>query len=88
MIGKAPAHNSVIDYIDRIIKELEDVTNVKMEEQLPQTLAKFKAQFTKQFFSLDKVVDMPLVKDIESRNSAKAYFQQKDIDINKYPPLS
>lgn len=88
MIGKAPAHNSVIDYIDRIIKELEDATNIKMEEQLPRTLAKFKAQFTKQFFSLDKVVDMPLVKDIEARNSAKAYFKQKDIDINKYFTLS
>lgn len=88
VIGKAPAHNAVIDYIDRIIKELEDVTNIKIDEQLPDTLARFKAQFTKQFFGLDKVSNMAIAKDAQSLNYAKTYFQQKDIDINKYLTLS
>lgn len=88
LVGNSSSVNAVMDYINHIVSYLEDISYTKLDTALPDTLIKFRSQFTKQFFGLDNVTDATIAKDNESRNAVKEYFKQKNIDINKYLTLT
>ena len=88
LVGSLPSVKAVMDYIDKIIASIEQSSLVYLDSELPRTLAKFKSQFTKQFFNLDKVSNIQLSRDTKVRSIGKDYFKQNDIDVNNYLSLS
>lgn len=88
LVTHFPTHQSIMHYIDDVLAKIEAYQDYFLEGILQDALARFKAQFNKAYFGLDKVVNMAVATNQEARNAAGMGFRQVDIDINKYMALS
>lgn len=88
LVGHMPAYNALLDYIDNALAGMENTMRFRLTELMPGIVDAFKAQFTKLFFGLDKLVNLACATNQEARNASGINFKQADIVINKYMVLS
>jgi hypothetical protein len=83
-----PEYNALMKYVNDMLVELEARSIQYMNDTMPILIEKFKAQFTKEYFGLDKLVNMACSTPIEGYHAGKEDFKQTDIVENKYLTLS
>jgi hypothetical protein len=83
-----PEYNALMGYINEMLELIELRSTQYMHDTMPDLIEKFKAQFTKEYFGLDKLVNMACSTTIEGYRAGKESFQETDITDNKYLTLS
>ena len=83
-----PEYNTLMKYINEMLVELEARSIQYMNDTMPTLIERFKAQFTKEYFGLDKLVNMACSTPIEGYKAGHEDFKQTDITENKYLTLS
>lgn len=81
-------HQGIMTYVDDTLAKIEAYQDYFLQGVLPDAIARFKAQFNKAYFGLDRVVNMAVATNQEARMAAGVGTRQVDIAVNKYMTLS
>lgn len=84
LAGNKPAIDSLYDYIDHIFELMKEFCNRYLNTELLPALNRFKAQFNKSYFGLDKVSNMPTATHDDVRKAAGRTYRVSNLEKNKY----
>ena len=88
LVLEFPEYNTLMKYIDEMLTLMQDRSTQFLQEKIPALIQEFKAQFTKEYFGLDKLVNMACSNDRDGYLAGGENYKINDIAVNKYLTLS
>lgn len=79
-----PAYGALMVYVEKILAKIEALSKKYLDDHMQEVIDAFKAQFTKEYLGLDKLVNMACATDREGFLAGTQARKQTDITENKY----
>lgn len=86
-IGCFPSYQSLLSYIDAILLKLASNMSKYLDDNMNAAFLKFKEQFNKAYFDLDKLENLSAATELDGKNAGQRSFKQEDLVANKYMTL-